>query len=107
MELIKFIILYYWTSKPINNKAKEVQINLYLNIYPTIKFLIDLDQYDTNIFDLNIELFGLFSFQICKTKKTDHAGFWFNMSILGLDFTYRTYDTRHWNYENDTWEVYN
>ena len=106
MELIKFKILYCWISKPINNKAKEVQTNLYLYLIPAIDFKIDLHRYDTNIYNFIIDLFGLFKFQICKTKEIDHAGFWFNISILGLDFTYRKYDTRHWDWENDTWEVY-
>lgn len=107
MELIKFKILYCWFSKPINNKAKEIQLNLYLYLKPEINFKLDLSQYDTNIFNFFIDLFGLFNFQICKNKETDHAGFWFNLSIFGLDFTYRKYDTRHWNYENETWEIYN
>ena len=106
MELIKFKILYIWVSKPINNKAKEVQLNWYLDLLPKVNFEIDLNKFDSNVYNFVIGLFNLFYFQICKTEKTDHAGFWFNISILGLDFTYRKYDTRHWNYDNDTWEVY-
>ena len=66
----------------------------------------DLNQFDSNIFNFIISLFGLFHLIIRKDKETDHAGFWFNISILGLDFTYRKYDIRHWDWENDTWEVY-
>ena len=106
MELIKFKILYSWISKPIDNKAKEAQVNLHLYLEPKIDFKIDLAQDDTNIFNFYINLFGLFFFQICKDKKTDHAGFWFNMKILGIEFYYRIYDIRHWDWENDTWEVY-
>ena len=105
-NLIKFKILYCWISKEIDNKVKEVQINWYLNLYPEISFKLDLDQYDTNIFNFDIELFGLFKLNICKTKETDHAGFWFNLSIFGLDFTYRKYDTRHWDHDKDAWEIY-
>lgn len=105
MELIKFEILYSWCSKPINNKAKEIQIDSYLCLVPEINFEINLNQQDTNIFNFIINLFNLFNLQICKTKKTDHAGFWFELSIFGLNFTYRKYDTRHWDWENDTWEV--
>lgn len=106
MEIIKFKMLKCWVSKPINNKAKEIQLDMYLYLVPEIDFKFDLNQEDTNIFTFFINLFNLFTFQICKTKRTDHAGFWFELSIFGLKFTYRTYDTRHWDWENNTWEVY-
>jgi len=106
MNIIKFKILYCWMSKSFNNKAKEVQLNLYLHLDPEINFKIDLSQYDENVFNFIVGLFGLFYFQICKTKQTDHAGFWFNLVIFGLDFTYRKYDTRHWDYDKNTWEEY-
>ena len=107
MNLIKFKILYCWVSNKIkNNKAKEMQINLYLWLHPTLEFKIDLSQHDTNIFYFDIDLFGLFKLNINKDKKTYHAGFLFNLSIFGLDFNYSHYDTRHWNYDNDTWEIY-
>jgi hypothetical protein len=108
MELIKFKILYYWNSKkiPVNNKTQEAQVNLHLYFNPSFEFKFDLAQDDTNIFNFYIDLFGLFFFQICKNKKTDHAGFFFNIKILGLEFDYNKHDTRHWDWENDTWEVY-
>ena len=79
---------------------------MYLWLKPTIEFKIDLYQDDTNIFYFDIDLFGLFRLNINKNKKTDHAGFRFNLNIFGLDFDYTHYDTRHWNYDNDNWEVY-
>jgi len=106
MQLLKFKILYCWISKPLNNKVKEVQINKYLHFYPMIDFKIDLQQFDTNILNFYIDLFGLVKVEISKSKNTDHAGFWFNVSIFGLDSTYRIYDTRHWDHDKETWEVY-
>ena len=106
MELIKFKILYWWSSKPKNNKAKELQLNLYLWFKPTIDFKIDLSQYDTNIFKFDLDLFGVLKLWVSKNKKTDHAGFRFNLNLLGLDFDYSYYDTRNWNYYNNSWEIY-
>lgn len=100
-QLLKFKILKCWNSKPINNKVKEVQLNLYVT--PEIKFNIDLSSDCTNIFNFNIDILGLLKLNIRKNKRQDHAGFNFNLSIFGLDFTYRKYDTRHWNYDNDCW----
>jgi len=106
MKLIKFKILYCWISKPILNKVKEIQINLNLYLTPEIDFKIDLSQYDKNVFNFIINLFGLFYFQICKTKETDHAGLWIEFDIFGIEFNYRKYDTKHWDYDKETWEIY-
>ena len=107
MEIIKFKILKYWGSKPINNRVKEIQLNLCLYLKPELNFKIDLSKdYDTNIFNFDIDIFGLLELNISKNKKQDHAGFWFRFSIFGLDFSYRKYDIRHWDYDNDCWEKY-
>lgn len=56
-------------------------------------------------------------FSICKdssiirltfdfTIKEDHAGFGFDFAILGWGIDFRFYDHRHWDYENNCWEVY-
>lgn len=39
-------------------------------------------------------------------RRTDHAGFDFNIEILGLYFILTVYDNRHFDYENDRWMVY-
>lgn len=45
------------------------------------------------------------------TIRQDHAGtrfstFGIELCLFGWDFEFRVYDNRHWNYENNCWEVY-
>ena len=40
------------------------------------------------------------------TTKGDHAGLQIMIGLLGYAIEYHVYDTRHWDYENNTWEVY-
>jgi hypothetical protein len=51
----------------------------------------------TNLFDLEID-FGL--------EHTDHRGPKFEITILGLMFNIAIYDSRHWDYDADTYCVY-
>lgn len=37
---------------------------------------------------------------------TDHAGLAITFGLLGYGISFRIYDTRHWNYETNKWEVY-
>jgi hypothetical protein len=39
-------------------------------------------------------------------NKGDHPGFRFSLSILFITFDFQFYDGRHWDYENDCYEVY-
>lgn len=104
MELIKFRNLNCWMSKPVNDKVKEAQLYLCLYPKPSLEFKIDISQYDTNIFTFYVDILGLFELNIFKNKKQDHAGFWFEIGIFGLNFTYRKYDIKHWDHDNDCWE---
>jgi hypothetical protein len=40
------------------------------------------------------------------TTKEDHAGLHTMLGILGYAIHFSFYDTRHWDYENNTWMVY-
>lgn len=40
-------------------------------------------------------------------RNVDHAGITIGIGLLGYGIGFRVYDTRHWNYETDTWEIYN
>jgi hypothetical protein len=48
----------------------------------------------------------LFDFELRWTCKQDHAGISFGFGLLGYGISFRIYDTRHWNDETNTWEVY-
>ena len=58
---------------------------------------LQLMYYDWNIFELNVNI---------SWKGEDHAGPKFDIGIFGYQFTASVYDSRHWNFENNTWEVY-
>ena len=40
------------------------------------------------------------------TVKQDHAGLTLAAGLFGYSADFRIYDTRHWDYENNCWEVY-
>jgi hypothetical protein len=41
------------------------------------------------------------------SRCTDHAGIEFSIGVLGYGVQFRTYDTRHWNYDKNRWEEWN
>jgi len=43
-------------------------------------------------------------FELRWCREVDHAGFEFGIGLLGYGIHFRIYDTRHWNYELNTWE---
>lgn len=40
------------------------------------------------------------------TVKGDHAGLHLMLGLVGYAVEFHIYDTRHWDYENNTWEIY-
>ena len=59
-----------------------------------------------------------FEFQFMKTNdiinieirysvKRDHAGLNLQFGLFGFTAAFQIYDTRHWDYENSTWETHN
>lgn len=40
------------------------------------------------------------------TSHQDHAGLKLEFGILTFSFVFQIYDTRHWNYAERRWEVY-
>jgi hypothetical protein len=40
------------------------------------------------------------------TTKGDHAGLQVMLGVLGYGIAFRIYDTRHWDYETNTWVNY-
>ena len=95
-------------EKPIS-KYKNICIQPYASkiyIYNFLDFSLDILN-ESNIFNLYFVLLGnIFKFHIFWTRKTDHAGFGFDVDILGLSFDSQVYDCRHWDDENDKYEEY-
>lgn len=58
---------------------------------------LELNAYKTNTV-VNVEL--------RITTRCDHAGLHLMLGLLGYEVELHYYDTRHWNSETDTWEIY-
>ena len=63
--------------------------------------------------------FKAFEFEVCydnskllsiilhlQLRGSDHAGPYIEFGLFGFDVTFKIYDTRHWNYNEQTWETY-
>ena len=40
------------------------------------------------------------------TRCQDHAGIEIGIGIFGYGVSFRMYDTRHWDYDKNTWSTY-
>lgn len=49
----------------------------------------------------------LFRIEFSWTTKEDHAGLRIEFGLIGYKATFTVYDNRHWDYEKQTWHVYN
>lgn len=47
-----------------------------------------------------------FNFSIKWTHKCDHAGFNLTFELFFLYFCFQVYDSRHWDYDNDRYEIH-
>ena len=57
---------------------------------------MELIRHSYNLLEINIEW----------TSRCDHAGPRIELGLLGYEFCIRIYDTRHWDYALNTWEIY-
>jgi hypothetical protein len=58
--------------------------------------------WEFNVYKTNI----IIDFRIRYIIREDHAGLEIILGLLGWSVEYRFYDSRHWDYENNCWEVY-
>lgn len=61
---------------------------------------------DRHYFYFRFNFLELINFDMKWSRKSDHAGFRLYLTISGLYFGASTYDTRHWDYENECWCKY-
>jgi hypothetical protein len=47
----------------------------------------------------------LINFNFKLNFKGDHAGLQIELGLLGYNVEFNVYDTRHWDYEHDCWEL--
>ena len=48
----------------------------------------------------------IFEFLFRYNIRQDHAGLRLQLALLSYDFKFNIYDTRHWNYNTNSWETY-
>ena len=49
---------------------------------------------------------SLFDIDISWSIREDHAGFEICLGMFGYGVHFHIYDTRHWDYEKNAWELY-
>jgi len=82
-------------------------------------FEVSLDSHYPGFFNGHLKLFiddfivsgklflmNIFNLFIMWNKHSDHAGFTFSVSLIGLNIYFNIYDSRHWDYENNKWCEY-
>ena len=93
---------YHWYKRLSKYKGFEIEASSGL-IGLLNKIFILLGSREIN-FDLSI-FYSLFHFEFRASWMTDHAGVSLWLGLLGFDVGLHFYDTRHWDYDNDRWEV--
>lgn len=48
----------------------------------------------------------LVGFEFGYTMRQSHAGLTIELALLGYSISFQIYDTRHWDYTANTWEVH-
>ena len=48
----------------------------------------------------------IIGFEFSYTMRQSHAGLSLELALLGYSISFQIYDTRHWDYTANTWEVY-
>jgi hypothetical protein len=48
----------------------------------------------------------IIGFEFSYTMRQSHAGLSIELALLGYSISFQIYDTRHWDYTANTWEVY-
>lgn len=98
-------ILYHFYGKVHSNyKYNEFQVSFLPQFMLDFDFSFSLRRSFGTLNLLDVCVFGFFVIHIYHSKNDDHAGFYFNLNILGLDIDYSYKDVRHYDHDNDTWE---
>lgn len=85
----KFYCLQLFFSKPILSGLKS-------------SFKLFEDDY---YFKLGIGILGdIFTFVTYWNRKMDHAGFTFELTVIGFSLYFKIYDDRHWDYQENNWK---
>jgi len=89
------------------NKFWEVEAGLWplrSKLYDGAEFVL-FQRNDVFVWRSCLQLFGLFEVSFDWSRRRDHAGVRFTLTILWFSFDIVFYDCRHWDEENDDWCV--
>lgn len=60
---------------------------------------------DDYYFKFGLSIFGdIFTLVTYWNRRMDHAGFTFELTVLGASLYFKIYDNRHWDYEENNWK---
>jgi len=87
-------------------KRLGVQITLFepTFMYCVMELSLNIYRCGHYISIIHTILGDLFTVDIEWTKEQDHAGFYFNLRLMGLFISFTISDTRHWDDDEDCWE---
>ena len=88
----------YWT-KTIKNKVFELQAGF----EPVLPQLETSFQINEKVFDFAINILNIFSLEILRTRKIDHAGVNIDIALFAFHVRVDWYDIRHWNWKDGKW----
>ena len=94
---------YHWSKSQSEHKSFEIEAYSGLIGFAN-KLIISIWNRGVS-FDITI-LYALFHFEFKIEWETDHAGVRLWLGLLGFDVGLHFHDIRHWDYENNRWEVY-
>ena len=94
---------YHWCKRLSKHKSFEIEAYSGLIDFSNKVYML-VSTREIN-FELSI-LNALLHFDFNIRWKTDHAGVSLWLGLLGFDVGLHFHDTRHWDYENNQWEVY-
>jgi hypothetical protein len=98
--------IYSWLQGPKKNKAKELEIYFSFLITSIFNFDFEILREYGPYYNIYINVFNIFTFNIQQTREQDHAGFYFSINLIGLNLDYSHYDIRHWDEDNDKFMTY-
>ena len=78
-------------------------INRWKVLFSSSKIITRHKAIEANLYKTN----DIISLAIRISSKGDHAGIQLTGGVLGYEGELHFYDTRHWDYEKNTWCTYN
>jgi hypothetical protein len=89
-------------------KNKAFCLQAYLSKPSLRSLMLNIGFFTYNYwFKIQFDFFGLFEFYFQLSRRCDHAGFLFDITVLGAASHFNIYDCRHWDEEKEKWQEKN